>query len=125
MRMIKALAGGLAVGIIVTEALLAAVQVLTDNPTLSEDLAVGQLPPGSQLLAVAIAWLLGSVLAGAMSTAMSQLAFMGWLAGAMLCLPALLLLVLSGLPWGLVSVGFLPLAGAIAGSATARRLLPA
>ena len=125
MRILKALAAGLLIGVIVTEALMAAIGVFAANPNLHEDLAAGRLLPGMHLMAVAAAWLLGSTLAGAMSTAMSGLRLLGWIAGGLLCLPALLILLLAGFPWAVVSIGLLPVAGAIAGAAIALRAPPA
>ena len=125
MHMLKALAAGLIVGVIVTEALLAAIGVLAGNPGLPEDLAAGQPLPGMHLVAVATAWLVGSTLAGAMSTAMSGFRLLGWVVGGLLCLPTLLILVLAGFPWAVVGIGLLPAAGAIAGAAIALRVSPA
>ncbi len=124
MRPLMALAAGLLVGLIVIEAVLAAIRVFTSNQELMLDLASGNLLPGPHLLAVSATWLVGSILAGAMSTVMSGSRACGWLAGVLLCLPALLTLTLAGFPWSIVSAGLVPLAGAIAGSALARRTLP-
>lgn len=124
MRPLMALAAGLLVGLIVIEAILAAIRLFTSNPELMQDLGSGMLLPGTHLLAVSATWLVGATLAGAMSTVMSGTRVWGWLAGLLLCLPALLTLTLAGYPWAMVSAGLVPLAGAIAGSALARRTLP-
>lgn len=125
MRWLKALACGLLIGLVVTEALLAATGLFTSSQNVMQDLAGGVMLPGTYWLAVGSAWLTGAILAGAMSTLMGGFRACGWLAGLLLCLPALLTLTLAGYPWAVVSGGLLPLAGAVAGSALARTTLPA
>lgn len=123
MRIFKALAAGLAVGVILLEALRTAVQAFAPGHNLYDLAANAGAVPLTALLGLAGAWLLAGTFAGAMATAMAGNRLAGWLAGMLLCLPAGLILMLSGLEGSVVAIASLPLVGAIAGSAIARRVV--
>jgi hypothetical protein len=120
--MLRALAAGLAIAVIVIEALLAGLQLYTGSHAHIE-LAAGQVLPTTILLVTGTFWLLGGVLAGAMATGVSGWRITGWMAGALLTLPLLVMLLLAGFPWAVTLFAGAPLAGSIAGAAAASRAL--
>lgn len=123
--MLRAVAGGLAIAVIFVEALLAGLQVFTGDGHAHAILAVGTPLPLSTFLVVSLIWLIGGTLGGALAGALTGWRPVGWLVGALLGLPMLLLLLLAGLPWAVTGTAAFPLAGAIAGAAIARRTMTA
>lgn len=122
MQIFKALAAGLVVAVILIEALCAAVQVLTPELDLLEAVHGDLIPPPAVASSLALAWFLGGIATGTMSTAMGGSRGAGWIAGLMLCIPPGLIMVSSGPATGILALAGLPFAGAIAGSAIAGRV---
>jgi len=123
--MMRAVAGGLAIAVIVVEALLAGLQVFTGGAHAHAALAAGTALPPAEFLAVCAIWLLGGILGGTLAAAMTGWRAVGWLVGILLAMPLGLLLLLAGLPWGLAGIAALPLAGALTGAALAHRAMTA
>ncbi len=120
---LRAMAGGLAIAVIVVEALLAGLQVFTGGAHAHALLAAGTPLPLGTFVVVATIWMFGGALGGTLATAMTGWRLMGWLVGLLLGLPLGLLLLLAGLPWIVVSLATIPIAGAVAGAALARRAM--
>lgn len=121
MTILKALAAGLTVGIVVIEGLCAAVAAFTPFPPpcpLRVPIETMPVP------AMVLVWLAGSAAAGAMATGIAGRGTTGWIAGALLCLPLAVTAALSG-PTNSASAALimLPLFGAGAGATLAGRLL--
>jgi hypothetical protein len=123
--MLRAVAAGLATAIIIAEALLAGLQVFTGGAHAHAMLASGTPLPAATFIAVSTIWLIGGILGGALAAAMTGWRLVGWLVGMLLGLPLGLLLLLAELPWAVTSIAALPLAGAVAGAALARRTMTA
>lgn len=123
MDTLKALLAGLLVGIILIESLAAGLAVLLPADLLTVSIAGGRIPAWPLFPLPALIWLLGSTAAGAMATAMRRQAAAGMVCGALLAVSAFVLVNLTtpGNPMALLAAA-VPLAGAAAGSALARRL---
>lgn len=122
MRIFKALTGGLAVGVVLLEALRASLQAFSPEVDFNESISNASTIPVHIMIGLPVAWLVAGLVAGAMAAAMAGNFLVGWIAGMLLCIPAGLILVLSGLGGSVVATALLPLAGAIFGSAIARRI---
>lgn len=123
MDTLKALLAGLLVGIILIESLAAGLAVLLPAALLTVSFEGGRIPAWPLFPLPALIWLLGSMAAGAMATAMRGQAVAGIVCGALLAISVFVLVNLTtpGNPMALLAAA-LPLAGAAAGSALARRL---
>lgn len=125
MRIFKALTGGLAVGVVLLEALRASLQAFSPEVDLNEAINNSLAMPVQMMIAISVAWLIAGLAAGAMAAAMASNFLAGWMAGVLLCVPAGLILALSGIGGTVMAIALLPLAGAIFGSAIARRMYKA
>jgi len=123
--MLRAVAGGLAIAVIVVEALLAGLQVFTGGAHAHAVLAAGTPLPLATFIVVTVFWLVGGTLGGTLAGALTGWRPVGWLVGMLLALPLLLLILLAGLPWAVASVAAAPFAGSVAGAALARRVATA
>ncbi len=121
--MLRAVAGGLAISVIIVEALLAGLQVFTGGAHAHAALAAGTPLPLATFVAVTVIWLIGGTLGGTLAGALTGWRPVGWLVGVLLALPLLLLLLLADLPWAVASLALAPFAGSMAGAALARRVV--
>ena len=125
MRMLKATAAGLVVGIIFVEAVTSGLSVLLPASMIRIDPLPGIAAalPWPLWPAPAATWVLGGSMAGAMATALGGRSACGVLTGALLSLPVVANVgwVTPGNPMMLLAA-LLPLSGAAAGTALALRL---
>lgn len=123
MATLKALLAGLLVGIVLIEGISAGLAVLLPVDLLVVSFAGGRIPAWPLFPVPALVWLLGSTAAGAMATAMGRHPAAGVGCGALLALSAFVVvtLVTPGNPMALLAAA-VPLGGALAGSALARRI---
>ncbi|QOC22204.1 hypothetical protein IC757_14465 [Wenzhouxiangella sp. AB-CW3] len=121
--MLRALAGGLGLAVILIEALLAGLRLLTDSAHAHAALANGQLLPPAVAISLIAIWWLGAALGSALATALTGHRVTGWLIGCLLGLPMILMMILAGLPGPVLVMAGVPLAGAIAGAGLARRVI--
>ncbi|HSH27668.1 MAG TPA: hypothetical protein VK972_07900 [Wenzhouxiangella sp.] len=125
MRALGALAAGLAIGVILIEAISSGLTVLLPEALMRVEAADGY---GGALVwpllpTPALVWLFGGLAAGCMAAAAGPHPALGLAAGALLALPPFLLvgLVTPGNPAALLAAA-LPLAGSAAGTALVARL---
>ncbi|MDZ7791137.1 MAG: hypothetical protein U5L08_11730 [Xanthomonadales bacterium] len=125
MLVLKALAAGVLVGVILIEAVLAGLRSLVPESALIVNAGEGFVGPliWPLLPLPAVIWMLGAALGGAMAAAMAPKPGWGLGVGALLGLTAFVLvgMVTPGNPAALFAVT-IPLAGAAAGTALAARL---
>lgn len=121
MSIIKALAAGIAVGVVLIEGLCQALTAFTPLPPMC--------PPGPDgtgalhILPLALIWLTGSVAAGTMAAGMTRRRPTGWITGAALCIPLALIVVLLDVTGGELAIVALPLFAGGAGAELAGRLI--
>lgn len=117
MRSLAGLAGGVVIGVILMEALLAGCNMLIPEMDLHQAL-IGQIELDTAMrISVVAIWFLGGLVSGLMATAVSRQLVTGCLSGVCLMLPVLLLAELGGLPGRLTTVLIpAPLLGAGAGA---------
>lgn len=121
MSILKALAAGAAVGVVLIEGLCQALTAFTPLPLMC--------PPGPDrsailhILPLALIWLPGGVAAGAMAAGMAGRRAPGWITGAALCIPLALIAVLLDVAGSELAVVALPLFAAGAGAELAGRLI--
>lgn len=112
-----AVTAGLAVAVVMLEALLAGIAVLAPELDLDARIHAGQNLPGTARLILIGAWVIASGLGGLMATAISSSRTVGCIAGVLLMAPALVIGVFSGMPEAFVSaLGVSPLVGAALGA---------
>ncbi len=120
-RFLAGLVAGLLVGVVLFEAMLAALQWLTLEIDVDASLAKGN---GLESLPAAILtgfWALAATASAAMAAAVARLSLAGWVAGALWCVPALLVAGLGGLSDLAVSLAILAcIGGTLAGSRLAK-----
>ncbi len=125
MRSLGALTAGLVIGVILIEALASGLALLLPESLIQVEAADGYAGPRFwPLLPVpALVWMLGGMAAGAMAAAAGPHPALGVAAGALLGLPAFVLvgLVMPGNPMALLAAA-LPLAGSAAATALVARL---
>ncbi len=121
MRFLAALVAGLLVGGVVFEALLTGFQLLTPDTDINASLTRGQGLAYLPAVALTIFWGLAATVSAAMAAAIARLSLAGWLAGALWCVPALLVTGLGGLNDLAVSAAVVVcVAGAVLGNRAAR-----
>ncbi|HSH27972.1 MAG TPA: hypothetical protein VK972_09455 [Wenzhouxiangella sp.] len=125
MRVLGALTAGLAVGVILIEAISSGLGVLLPETMMRVETAIGQ---GAVLVwpllpVPALVWMLGGLAGGCMAAAAGPHPALGLVAGALLALPPFIVVGLAtpGNPAALLAAA-LPLAGAAAASALVARL---
>jgi len=120
-RFLTGLVGGLLVGVVLFEALLAGLQFLTPEIDINASLALGRGLASLPTVALTGFWALAATASAAMAAALARLSLAGWVAGALWCVPALLIAGLGGLS-DLATSGAIAacIAGTLAGSRTAR-----
>lgn len=123
MRILAAFCTGLVVGVVLIESMTAGLLVLVPEDAMSVHAADAGRLIWPLLPVPALVWLFGGAACGAMASAVAGKAIVGWIAGALLAVPALLIvnLVSPGDPLCLLAAA-LPLSGAAAGSVFAARL---
>lgn len=126
MRILVALAAGLAVGTVLMEAMLAGLLVVLPESLLRVQTPVSGPLAWPLMTIPALVWMAGGATGGAMAAAVSGRTGVGLLAGALMGVPAFVVVNLStpGNPMAALAA-LLPLAGSAAGALLAARLLRA
>lgn len=126
MRTLAGLAGGVVIGVIVIEALLAGSAKLIPDAEFYRAVVWGIGMEPRHLLMFAALWLIGGLSSGLMATAVSRRRFYGCLSGICLAIPVLLFIELGGQPRLLLPILLpAPMLGAYAGAWIAGRILAA
>lgn len=125
MRILLALTAGLIVGVVLIEAILAGLLVLVPESTLRVEASdgFGHALVWPLLPVPAMVWITGGLVGGMMTAAMAPRIGWGLCAGALLGLPAFVLvgLTMPGNPMALLACA-LPIAGSAAGTALVARM---
>gem|GEM_PF-6521610 len=123
MQVLAAFCTGLVVGVILIESMTTGLLVLLPEDVMTVHAADAGRLVWPLLPVPALVWLVGGAACGAMASAVAGSAIVGSVAGALLAVPAMLIvnLVSPGDPLCLLAAA-LPLSGAAAGSVLAARL---
>ncbi|MEM1081256.1 MAG: hypothetical protein AAGH65_06700 [Pseudomonadota bacterium] len=122
-RQLPALTAGIAVGVILQEVLLTAMDVMNADHHLNHAL-IGRVSLDGMLLSVLACWWIGGVVAGLMSSLIGHSMTTGCIAGALLMIPALMMgqIALADAPSWAALFTITPLIGAAMGAWIADRL---
>lgn len=126
MRILAALAAGLAVGTVVVESVFAGLLVLLPDSALRIETAAGGPLIWPLMFVPALVWICGGAACGAMASAVSGRSWTGLLGGILMAVPAFVIVNLTtpGQPMAMLAA-LLPFSGAMAGAAFAARILRA